>query len=84
MCHAHAFTMAVIFLILAHLFASTAAPRAVKGVVLGITFAPWLVRYVAARYSWVELLSWIAQGAGNAVLVAVSGWECLAPRRGAR
>jgi len=88
--HAHAFTMAVIFLILVHLFASTATPPAVKGVVLGITFAgllgdliaPWLVRYVAAACAWVELLSWIAQGIGNAVLVGVRAWESLAPRRG--
>jgi hypothetical protein len=88
--HAHAFTMAVIFLILVHLFASTATPPAVKGVVLGITFAgllgdliaPWLVRYVAAACAWVELLSWIAQGIGNAVLVGVGAWESLAPHRG--
>jgi hypothetical protein len=87
--HAHAFTMAVIFLILAHLFASTAVPPAVKGIVLGITFAgllgdlvaPWLTRYVSAQCAWIELFSWVAQGAGNAVLVGVSGWECLAARR---
>jgi hypothetical protein len=62
----------------------------VKGVVLGITFAgllgdliaPWLVRYVAAACAWVELLSWIAQGIGNAVLVGVAAWESLAPHRG--
>ena len=85
--HAHAFTMAIVFLILAHLFASTAIPDTVKSVVLGITFAgllgdlvaPWLVRYVSARCAWLALLSWLAHGAGSTVLVAVSGWECLAP-----
>ena len=88
--HAHAFVMAVIFLILAHLFASTETPPAVKSVVLAVTFAgllggliaPWLTRYVAARCAWIVLFSWIAQGAGSAVLVVVSGWECLVPRRG--
>jgi hypothetical protein len=83
--HAHAFVMAVVFLILAHLFASTAAPPVFKGVVLGVTLAgllgdlaaPWLTRYVAAGCAWIALLSWLAQGAGNTVLVAVSAWECL-------
>jgi hypothetical protein len=87
--HAHAFVMAVIFLILAHLFASTEIPPAVKSVVLAVTFAgllggliaPWLTRYVTERCAWVALFSWIAQGAGSAVLVVVSGWECLVPRR---
>jgi len=86
--HAHAFVMAVVFLILAHLFAATATRSPVKEVVLAVAFAgllgdlvaPWLTRYVAARWAWVALSSWIAQGLGSAVLIAVSGWECLAPR----
>lgn len=89
--HAHAFVMAIVFLILAHLFASTATPPVFKGIILAVTFAgllgdllaPWLVRYVAAWCSWIALVSWIAQGTGNAVLVGVSGWECLGPRRDA-
>lgn len=88
--HAHAFMMAIVFLILAHLFASTATPPVFKGIILAVTFAgllgdlvaPWLVRYVAAGCAWIALVSWIAQGIGNAVLVGVSGWECLGPRRG--
>jgi hypothetical protein len=87
--HAHAFVMGVVFLILAHLFAATDVAPALKAVVLAVTFAgllgdlaaPWLTRYVAARCAWIALGSWLAQGAGNAVLVLVSGWECLAPRR---
>ena len=90
--HAHAFVMAVVFLILAHLFASTAAPPAFKTAVLAVTLAgligdlaaPWLTRYVAAGCAWIEFMSWLAQGAGNAVLVAVSAWECLAPGPGRR
>lgn len=88
--HAHAFMMAVVFLILAHLFASTATSAGFKAIVLAVTFTgllgdlvgPWLVRYVAAGYAWLVLLSWVAQGLGNAVLVAVTGWECLAAPRG--
>lgn len=85
--HAHAFMMAVVFLILAHLFASTSGSPQFKGIVLGLTFAgtlgdllaPWLIRYSAAWWAWFGLAAWIAQGAGNLVLVAVSGWECLGP-----
>lgn|SRR5215510_8198146 len=83
--HAHAFMMAVIFLILAHLFVSTSVPATLKTVVLTLTFAgtigdlvsPWLVRYGAASCAWIALGSWIAQGAGNLVLLGISGWECL-------
>ena len=83
--HAHAFVMAIVFLILAHLFASTATPPALKGLVLTVTFAgllgdllaPWLIRYGAAWCAWIALVSWIAQGVGNALLVGISGWECL-------
>src|SRR6266568_9096927 len=83
--HAHAFVMAIVFLILAHLFVSTSAPETLKMVVLtvavvgtvGDLMSPWLVRYGAASCAWIALGSWIAQGAGNLVLLGVSGWECL-------
>jgi hypothetical protein len=83
--HAHAFVMGVVFLILAHLFVATSVGARVKAIVLLVTFAgtvgdlagPWLVRYGAAWCAWIVLAAWIAQGAGNLVLVAVSGWACL-------
>src|SRR3989454_8539134 len=82
--HAHAFVMAIVFLILAHLFVSTSAPETLKMVVLTVAFvgtvgdlmSPWLVRYGAASCAWLALGSWIAQGAGNLVLLVVSSWEC--------
>jgi len=85
--HAHAFVMAVFFLILAHLFAGTAVPAGFKSFVLGVAFigilgdlvGPWLTRYVAAGFAWAVFASWIAEGGGLAALVAISGWECLAP-----
>jgi len=85
--HAHAFTMALVFLVLAHLFVATEASTAVKGVVLGAVFAglvgdlmaPWLTRYVAAGCAWIALGSWVLESLGLAVLVGVSGWECLRP-----
>ena len=83
--HAHAFVMAVVFLILAHLFAGTEVSDPFKAVVLALTFAglvgdlaaPWLTRYVAAGCAWIALGSWIAEDVGLVVLVAVSAWECL-------
>jgi hypothetical protein len=85
--HAHAFVMAVVFLILAHLFVSTSASPTFKAIVLVVAFAgllgdligPWLVRYVAPEWSWLLLASWAAQMVGNGVLLGVSGWECVAP-----
>ena len=83
--HAHAFVMAVVFLILAHLFVSTSIPERIKTVVLVVAFAgttgdlvfPWLVRYGAPWCAWLLLAAWMAQGAGNFALLGVSGWECL-------
>ncbi|HEY3068519.1 MAG TPA: hypothetical protein VGL09_22225 [Methylomirabilota bacterium] len=83
--HAHAFTMGVVFLVLAHLGAAAPAPRALKTAALMAAFAgtvgdlasPWLVRYVAAGCAWIALASWSAQGLGNLALVVLSGWACL-------
>jgi hypothetical protein len=87
--HAHAFVMAVFFLILAHLFAGTRVGDRAKQVVLAVAFGgiagdlagPWLTRYVAAGFAWLVLVAWIAEGLGLGVLAVVSAWECLIPRR---
>jgi hypothetical protein len=83
--HAHAFTMGLVFLVLAHLFAATEVSGATKSLVLGGTFAglvadliaPWLTRYLAAGCAWVALGAWVLEGLGLAALVCASGWECL-------
>jgi hypothetical protein len=85
--HAHAFVMAVTFLILAHLFVATSVSGAIKATVLAVTFAgmvgdllaPWLVRYVAAGFAWIMLASWLALELGTAVMIGLSAWACLAP-----
>lgn len=85
--HAHAFMMAVIFLILAHLFAATSTSNVLRAVVLGLTFAgmagnlaaPWLTRYATASGAWLLLSSWAAQGIGSVLMVGVGIWECIAP-----
>src|SRR5262249_48236953 len=83
--HAHAVMMAVIFLVLAHLFASASIGERARAITLAVAFAgtvgdllaPWLVRYVAAWCAWIALASWVAMGAGYLALVAVSAWECV-------
>jgi hypothetical protein len=90
--HAHAFVFAIVFLILAHLFAATSVSDRVKVIVLALAFvgtvgdlvAPWLVRYGAAWCAWLALFAWSAQGLGNFALVVISGWECVTghPARG--
>jgi hypothetical protein len=84
--HAHAFVMALIFLVLAHLIAATPMPSGFQHAVVAMTFAgllgdllaPWLTRYVAATCAWLALISWTLQGFGLVALIAMSGWECLA------
>ncbi len=89
--HAHAFMMAVVFLVLAHLFVATAVSERSKRLVLLVAFGgalgdlagPWLVRYGAAGLAWVELGAWLALWGGGAVMIGVSLRECLArPRPG--
>jgi len=83
--HAHAFMMAVMFLILAHLFVATGAPASFKTIVLSATFggmlgdlvAPWLIRYGAAWWAWLDVASWMAQGVGAMIAIVVSGRECI-------
>jgi hypothetical protein len=84
--HAHAFTMAVVFLVLGHLFLGTSLGPRAKRVVVLVSFAgiagdlagPWLVRYVAAGFAWLQLGAWIALWCGGAVMVGTSLRECLA------
>lgn len=86
--HAHAFTMAVVFLILAHLFISTAVSSTVKAWTLGLAFggtlvdvlAPWGVRYASPALAWLDLAAWVAAALGTWTMVIASGWECLGPR----
>lgn len=86
--HAHAFVMGVTFLVLAHLFLGTSAlgPRA-KGAVIVSSLAgmivdlaaPWLIRYVAAGFAWLQLASWAALWLGTGTMLCLSFWECRPP-----
>jgi len=69
--HFHAFTMGLVYLVLAHLLLATSAPQGVKrgAVVVGLlAFAGdlaggWLVRYAGAGFAPVLLACWVGQWA---------------------
>ena len=67
--HFHAFVMAVVYLILAHLLIATRAPEAVKRAAIGAGFVglagdlvgAWLIRYVAAGFAYLQVGFWLAE-----------------------
>ena len=84
--HAHAFVMALIFLVLAHLFlgASKFSARAKRGVITaafgGIVadlVTPWLIRYAGAVFAWGLLGAWLLLTVSGFVMVGLSLWDCL-------
>jgi hypothetical protein len=83
--HAHAFTMALVLLVLAHLFVSTGVSSRAKGTAVALAFGgtigglvtPWAVRYVSGTFAFLGLLGWLAQAAGIWTMLVVSGYECL-------
>lgn len=85
--HAHAFVMALVFLVLAHLCASTAAgPRLKRAAIvaalagtLGDLAGPWLVRYVAPPFGWLLLAAWVLEALGYGTMVCLTAWECAGP-----
>ena len=83
--HAHAFTMALVLLVLAHLFVATGVSARTKGTAVAWAFAgtcgglatPWAVRYVSGGFAMRVLLSRLAQAAATWTMLAVSAYECL-------
>ena len=81
--HFHAFSMGVVYLILAHLIIATRAPRWVKqwsiiGGFAGVTgdiVGLWLVRYVAAAFAWLLLAAWAAEWFSFASFVIFPVWD---------
>jgi len=67
--HFHSFVMGIEYLILAHLFVATAiSPQIKRGLIIlgfvglaGDLVAPWLIRYAAAPFAYLLLLSWLAE-----------------------
>lgn len=75
--HAHAFVMAAVYLVLAHLIIATTAPPRVKVWAVGAGFAGllgdvsgvWLIRYVSAGFAYTQVLAWAAEWVSFALLV---------------
>ena len=81
--HFHAFSMAVVYLILAHLIIATRAPGWVKrgSIVLGFAGLTgdiaglWLVRYASPRFAWLELAAWLAEWLAFVSFVVFPVWD---------
>ncbi len=77
--HFHAFTMGVVYLILAHLLLATGlSPRMKRAfIVLGVgglagdIVAPWLIRYASAGFAYLQLTAWLAEWVGFGAFVIV-------------
>ena len=77
--HFHSFIMGIVYLVLAHLFIATAvAPRAKVTVIVlalvGLTgdlIAPWLIRYAAAGFVYLQLGSWGCEWIGFGAFIYV-------------
>jgi hypothetical protein len=75
--HFHAFSMAIVYLIMAHLVIATGASDRTKRVAVvagaaglaGDVGGPWLVRYVAPGFAWLLVAAWAAEWAAFAAFV---------------
>ena len=75
--HAHAFVMAAVYLVLAHLIIATTAPTRVKlwavaggfAGLLGDVLGVWLIRYVSAWFAYTQVLAWTAEWMSFGLLV---------------
>jgi hypothetical protein len=87
--HFHAFSMSVVFLILAHLFMATSlSPRAKVFFILTTFFSnvfdmggSWLTRMVSPTFAYLLIFSWVGLWLGYAGMILVPLYEMwLAPK----
>ena len=77
--HFHSFIMGIVYLVLAHLFLATGLSSGMKRGVIVLAFlglggdlvSPWLIRYVAAGFAYLQLASWLAEWTGFGAFVSV-------------
>ena len=77
--HFHSFIMGVVYLVLAHLFLATALGPGLKRTFVILTFcglagdlvSPWLIRYVAAGFAYMQLAAWLAEWTGFLAFLGV-------------
>ncbi|HVN83490.1 MAG TPA: hypothetical protein VMW17_01460 [Candidatus Binatia bacterium] len=75
--HFHSFIMGIVYLVLAHLFVATSLSPPAKLWLISVGFAglagdlvgPWLIRYVAADFSYLQLASWLGEWVGFSAFV---------------
>jgi len=78
--HFHSFIMGIVYLVLAHLFLATALSLRLKRGFIVLAFLglggdlvlPWLIRYVAAGFAYLQLASWLAEWVGFGAFVSVA------------
>jgi hypothetical protein len=81
--HFHTFMMAVVFLILCHLFLATTASRKTKLFFILTTFVShcfdmggvWLVRIVSPAFAYLLMLSWIGLWIGYPGMIVIPLYE---------
>jgi hypothetical protein len=81
--HFHAFIEGLILLVLAHLFVATSVSRKIKVAVILIAYfstladlaSPWLIRYVATPFAYLQVTSWLLMGISAMALIGVPIYE---------
>jgi len=81
--HFHAFSMSVVFLILAHLFMATSLPRGAKLFLILTTFfshvfdmgSSWLTRIMSPLFAYLLILSWLGLWLGYGCMILVPLYE---------
>lgn len=87
--HFHAFIEGVVLLVLAHLLVATSLRRDLQRWVILLAFggtladlaAPWLIRYAAPGFAWLQLASWVVIGGTALVLVGAPLYDMWWMRR---
>jgi len=70
--HFHSFIMGIVYLVLAHLFIATGVGERAKQALILVGFAglagdlvsPWLIRYLACGFAYLQILSWSCEWIG--------------------
>ncbi|HUJ79173.1 MAG TPA: hypothetical protein VLY45_02525 [Nitrospiria bacterium] len=81
--HFHAFIEGIVLLVLAHLFVATSINRRMKIAVIGLAYvstlldlaSPWLVKYVAPGFAYLQIGCWSVMLLTAAALIGVPLYE---------
>ena len=81
--HFHAFIEGLILLVLAHLFIATSIRRSMKIAVVVLAFgstltglaSPWLIRYVAPGFAYLQMTGWLGMEVCALLLIGVPFYE---------